>query len=118
MMQSEQEPPLEAYIKVSVCYLGEGFSGSLADIATEEWWQAHQREVQECIIPTMGVKVGGKLYNYASGGFYWATDKAKYTSIFFSGISTSQYPDKTNLCNDVSLETRKELLRPKRLLLR
>lgn len=97
--QEEQEPPLDAYVKVSVCYLGEAFTGSISDIATEEWWAERQEQMEECIIPIVGIKVAGKLYNYASGGFYWATDKAKYTSIFYSGISTSQYPDKSNLCS-------------------
>ena len=99
MTQTEQEPPVDAYIKISVCYLGEEFTGSISDIASEEWWAERAGQVEECIIPTVGVKVDGKLYNYASGGFYWATDKGKYTTIFFSGISTSQFPDKkTNLC--------------------
>ena len=98
MTQTEQEPPVDAYIKISVCYLGEEFTGSISDIASEAWWAERAAQVEECIIPTVGIKVGGKLYNYASGGFYWATDKAKYTTIYFSGISTSQFPDKTNLC--------------------
>ena len=98
MTQTEQEPPIDAYIKISVCYLGEEFTGSISDIASEAWWAERAGQVEECIIPTVGIKVGGKLYNYASGGFYWATDKAKYTTIYFSGISTSQFPDKTNLC--------------------
>lgn len=99
MMQQEQQPPQDAFIKVSVYYLGEDFTGTISDISNEEWWDNHKDKVEECIVPTIGVKVAGKLYNYASGGFYWATDKAKYTSIFYSGISTSMYPDKSNLCN-------------------
>ncbi len=99
VMQTEQEPPLDAYIKISVCYLGEDFTGSISDISNEEWWKQHRGRVQECIIPILGLKVAGKLYNYASSGFYWATDKAHYTTIFYSGISTSQFPDKSNLCS-------------------
>jgi hypothetical protein len=99
MTESEQTPPLDAYIKVSVCYLGDDFTGGVSDLTNEGWWQDRQNQIEECIIPALGIKVGGKLYNYASRAFYWATDKAHYTTIYYSGISTSQYPDKSNLCN-------------------
>lgn len=61
-------------LKISVCYLGEMFEGTVNDIANESWWATRKNKGKgyfERIIPMCGYKAdgGSTLFSMGTGGY-------------------------------------------------
>ena len=89
----------KSQLKVTVCYLGEEFEGTLSDIAKEEWWTERQNDCVVRIFPASGYisSITGESKYVGLHGYCWSSsENGETTSWGFFFNNSHAYQSQCN----------------------
>lgn len=98
-VESFFEGSTKSQLRVTVCYLGDDFEGTLSDIAQEEWWTERQSDCVVRVFPASGYisSITGESKYVGLHGYCWSSsENGETTSWGFFFNNSHAYQSQCN----------------------